>query len=74
MAGLPLTAREREVALNLYEGLTYEQIAEKLFVSLSAIKKHAYNIYRKTGAKNNRQLMRMMSEAGEAPISNKERD
>jgi DNA-binding NarL/FixJ family response regulator len=60
--------------LNLYEGLTYEQIAEKLFVSLSAIKKHAYNIYRKTGAKNNRQLMRMMSEAGEAPISNKERD
>jgi DNA-binding CsgD family transcriptional regulator len=70
--GLPLTAREREVALNLYEGLTYEEIAEKLFVSLSAIKKHAYNIYRKTGAKNNRQLMHMMAEAGEAPISNKE--
>jgi DNA-binding CsgD family transcriptional regulator len=72
-ARLSLTAREREVALRLYEGLTYEQIAEQLFVSLSAIKKHAYNIYRKTGARNNRQLMHMMTQAGDVLASIKER-
>jgi DNA-binding CsgD family transcriptional regulator len=60
LSGLNLTAREREVALKLYEGLTYDQIANAMFVSLSAVKKHAYNIYRKTGVSNNRQLIRRM--------------
>lgn len=57
---LGLTAREQEVALRLYEGLKYEEIAEQLFVSLSAVKKHVYNIYRKTGVRNNRQLIRKL--------------
>ncbi len=60
LPNLNLTEREREVALKLYEGLTYHQIADSMFVTLSAIKKHVYNIYRKTGVRNNRQLIRKM--------------
>jgi DNA-binding CsgD family transcriptional regulator len=52
-----LTKRENEVAMEICNGLKYEDIANKLFISLSAVKKHAYNIYRKLGIKNNRELM-----------------
>ena len=59
-----LSKRENEVALAICEGLTYSQTAEKLFVTLSAVKKHAYSIYRKLGIKNNRELIHifMMSQ------------
>ncbi|MDR0497615.1 MAG: helix-turn-helix transcriptional regulator, partial [Treponema sp.] len=60
-----LTRRESEVALAICEGLKYEEIAEKLFVSLSAVKKHAYNIYRKLNISNNRELMRLIMEKEE---------
>ncbi|MDR3160717.1 MAG: helix-turn-helix transcriptional regulator [Spirochaetaceae bacterium] len=60
--GLPgLTKREHEVAMKLYQGLKYEDIAKELFVSLSTVKKHAYHIYRKLGISNNRELMRLMT-------------
>ena len=52
-----LTKRENEVALAICEGLKYGEIAEKLFITLSAVKKHAYSIYKKLGIKNNRELM-----------------
>jgi DNA-binding CsgD family transcriptional regulator len=52
-----LTKRENEVAAEICNGLKYEEIANKLFISLSAVKKHTYNIYRKLGIKNNRELM-----------------
>jgi DNA-binding CsgD family transcriptional regulator len=60
-----LTKREKEVALEICKGLKYEEIADKLFVSLSAVKKHAYNIYRKLGIKNNRELMLLVNNAQE---------
>jgi DNA-binding CsgD family transcriptional regulator len=52
-----LTKREKEVAEEICRGLKYEEIADKLCVSLSAVKKHAYHIYRKLDIKNNRELM-----------------
>jgi DNA-binding CsgD family transcriptional regulator len=52
-----LTKRENEVAMEICNGLKYEDIANKLFISLSAVKKHTYNIYRKLVIKNNRELM-----------------
>jgi len=58
-----LTKRENEVALEICNGLKYEEVAEKLFVTLSAVKKHAYSIYRKLGIKNNRELLHMFMEA-----------
>lgn len=51
-----LSPREREVASLLVAGKTYQEIADSLFVSLSAIKKHATTIYRKTGTRNAREL------------------
>ena len=52
-----LTKRENEVAMAICNGLKYKEIAEKLFISLSAVKKHAFNIYRKLNINNNRELM-----------------
>jgi DNA-binding CsgD family transcriptional regulator len=60
---LSLTKRENEVALEICNGLKYEEIAGKLFVSLSAIKKHTYSIYRKLGIKNNRELLHIFMES-----------
>jgi DNA-binding CsgD family transcriptional regulator len=64
-----LTKRENEVAMEICSGLKYEEIANKLFISLSAVKKHTYNIYRKLGIKNNRELILLkMAERKEVPI------
>jgi len=63
-----LTKRENEVALAICKGYKYEEIAKNLFVSLSAVKKHSYNIYRKLGINNNRELLHifMTSQKGSA--------
>jgi len=58
-----LSKRENEVALAICSGMTYAQIAQKLFISLSAVKKHAYTIYKKLGIKNNRELLHIYMEA-----------
>jgi DNA-binding CsgD family transcriptional regulator len=58
-----LTKRENEVALAICNGYKYEEIAKKLFISLSAVKKHSYTIYRKLGIKNNRELMQIFMES-----------
>jgi DNA-binding CsgD family transcriptional regulator len=52
-----LTKRENEVAAEICRGLKYEDIASNLFISISAVKKHTYNIYRKLGIRNNRELI-----------------
>lgn len=62
-----LTKRENEVALEICKGLKYEEIAEKLFVTLSAVKKHTYSIYRKLGIKNNRELLHIFMESQKMP-------
>jgi DNA-binding CsgD family transcriptional regulator len=54
-----LTKRENEVASAICSGLKYEEIAQGLYISLSAVKKHSYTIYRKLGINNNRELMQV---------------
>lgn len=48
----PLSERELEVLYYLATGLSNQAIAEKLFVSLAAVKWHARNIYGKLNASN----------------------
>jgi LuxR family maltose regulon positive regulatory protein len=48
----PLSRRELELLTLLESGLTYQQIADKLFISLATVKWHVYNIYGKLGVKN----------------------
>jgi DNA-binding NarL/FixJ family response regulator len=54
-----LTKRENEVALAICNGHKYEEIAEKLHISLSTVKTHSSTIYRKLGINNNRELMQI---------------
>lgn len=47
----PLTDRELDVLVGLSEGLTYQEIAETLDLSMSTIRTHIQKIYRKLNAK-----------------------
>jgi len=52
-----LTKRELEVLKFIVDGLSNQQIAELLFVSLSTTKTHLHNIIEKLGAKNRTQAI-----------------
>lgn len=55
-----LTAREKEVASLLEEGLTNLEIASRLFVSEATVKKHMKSMLQKTGAANRTQLLKKL--------------
>jgi DNA-binding CsgD family transcriptional regulator len=57
-----LTKRENEVATAICNGYKYEEIAEKLQISVSTVKTHSYIIYKKLGINNNRELMQIFIE------------
>lgn len=44
-----LTSRERDVASLLSEGLSNQEIAQKLYISEGTVKTHVHNIYKKLG-------------------------
>ena len=48
----PLSKREKEVLNELSKGLTYQGIADNLFISKSTVKSHVINIYEKLGVNN----------------------
>src|SRR5690606_34972938 len=51
-----LTDREVDVLLCIWEGLTNNEIAEKLFISLSTVKYHISNLYTKLDVKNRKRI------------------
>ncbi len=53
----PLSERELDVLRLIAEGLSNQEIAKKLYVSLRTIKWHAGNIYGKLGVKNRTQAV-----------------
>ena len=52
-----LTPREHEMILLISKGLSSKEIAYKLSISLSTVKKHRYNLFKKTNAKNSHSLI-----------------
>ena len=52
-----LSERELEVLLLIAEGLTNQEVANRLFLSLHTVKVHARNIYAKLGVKNRTQAV-----------------
>lgn len=58
----PLTQREREVLELAAEGLSDIQIAGKLFIAKSTVKKHIHNGYVKLGVRNRVQLRKALRE------------
>lgn len=57
---LPLTQAEHRVAELLYQGLTYQAIADELIISYHTVKKHVQNIYYKCGVKSRYQLQSLL--------------
>lgn len=57
-----LSARELEVLSAFCDGLDYQQVAQKLYISTSTVRTHLKNIYRKLGVDNQRTLIRMYSQ------------
>jgi LuxR family maltose regulon positive regulatory protein len=53
----PLSEREIEVLQLIAEGLSRQEVAEKLFLSLNTVKTHARNIYSKLGVNNQMQAV-----------------
>jgi NarL family two-component system response regulator LiaR len=47
-----LTDRELEILVAMADGLTLQQIALKFSITLSTVKYHSANIFRKLGAQN----------------------
>ncbi len=52
VSGDDLTDRQREVLLRICTGECNREIAEDLKISMSTVKKHVYNTYRKLGVNN----------------------
>lgn len=58
----PLTRREKEVLVQIAEGLTNTQIAEKLFISIDTVDSHRKNLHTKLNVKNTAMLIRFAVE------------
>lgn len=65
-----LSAREMEVLLCIYNGLSNPEIAQKLCITISTVKAHTSNILQKMGAKNRIEALLML--VGQKEIKNKE--
>lgn len=56
-----LTQREIEIVELIADGLSNQDIAEKLFISVNTARNHIYNIYKKMGIKNRYELINLVS-------------
>jgi DNA-binding CsgD family transcriptional regulator len=59
-----ISPREREVIAQICNGLSNQQIAEKLFISLQTVKDHTHRIYNKVDVPSRSQLIRMVQDIG----------
>lgn len=59
-----LTAREQEVFVLLAEGLTNNQIADRLFISLKTVKNHRARVMEKIGIHSVHELIRFAARLG----------
>jgi DNA-binding CsgD family transcriptional regulator len=56
-----ISRREGEIIELVNQGLSNQEIAGRLFISLSTVKKHLNNVFLKTGVSNRVQLVRLFS-------------
>jgi len=52
-----LSTREKEVLVEICNGLTNDEIAEKLFISAQTVKGHRSNLLSKTNCRNSASLV-----------------
>ena len=65
----PLSEREIEVLQRIAEGLSNQEIAQRLFLSLATVKWHTSNIYGKLGVKNRTQAVAKARSLGILPVT-----
>jgi DNA-binding NarL/FixJ family response regulator len=51
-ADFELTAREEEILKHIAQGLTYDQVSDRLYISNGTVRKHVENIYKKMKVHN----------------------
>ena len=59
-----LTTREREIVLELIQGLNVPQVAKKLFISPLTVETHKKNIFRKLEINTSLELLKFASDRG----------
>jgi NarL family two-component system response regulator LiaR len=62
-----LSPREHEVLVLIAQGLSYQEIADQLFVSLSTVKTHASNIFSKLDVQRRTQAVMVAQKSGIIP-------
>ncbi|MEJ7875275.1 MAG: HDOD domain-containing protein [Solirubrobacterales bacterium] len=60
----PLSNRERDALRGLAEGKVYKQIAQELTLSVSTVRTHLHNVYKKIGAVDRAQAVLIARERG----------
>ncbi len=58
--GFGISKREQEVIQLICRGLTNQEIADALFISLKTVKDHNYRIFQKTGVRNRVELVQLV--------------
>jgi DNA-binding CsgD family transcriptional regulator len=58
-----ISAREQEIVNLLLKGKSNKEIEDTLFISLSTVKTHVYNIYKKLKVKNRVELLRLIQQS-----------
>jgi DNA-binding CsgD family transcriptional regulator len=56
-----ITPREKEIIIEICQGKTNQQIADKMFITLQTVKDHIDNIFQKTEVQNRVQLSQLFS-------------
>jgi DNA-binding CsgD family transcriptional regulator len=60
-----ISPRESDIIREICNGLTNQEISDKLFISLQTVKDHSHRIYIKTNAKNRVQLINLVKDVKE---------
>jgi DNA-binding CsgD family transcriptional regulator len=61
---LPITDREREIAILVATGLSNRQIADRLSLSVRTVDGHLYRIFAKLGIERRDRLVHLMARSG----------
>jgi len=59
---VPLTARERDVAMLAAQGESSKSIAERLYLSVRTVDNHLQNVYGKLGVTGRRELAKALAD------------
>jgi DNA-binding CsgD family transcriptional regulator len=63
---VPLTRREREIAVLAAEGLSSKQIGERLFLSARTVDNHLQRVFTKLGVSRRVELAAALGQRGES--------